>query len=67
MKVCRDPVEKWHWSKPSNALVRELLYKFQTLLTSETASIKDEDGRTVLLTAAEMGELFLLLCLSPCF
>lgn len=29
---------------------------FQTLLTAETAAIKDEEGRTVLLTAAEMGK-----------
>lgn len=35
----------------------EPLECLQTLLTSETAAIKDDDGRTVLLTAAEMGSL----------
>ena len=28
----------------------------QTLLTQDTAAIKDDEGRTVLLTAAELGE-----------
>jgi len=32
-----------------------LLFSFQTLLTSDTAAIKDDEGRTVLLTAAELG------------
>ncbi|XP_060599781.1 uncharacterized protein LOC132753347 isoform X3 [Ruditapes philippinarum] len=35
----------------------EPLECLQTLLTSDTATIKDEEGRTVLLTAAEMGSL----------
>lgn len=35
----------------------EPLECLQTLLTSDTAAIKDDEGRTVLLTAAEMGSL----------
>ncbi|KAL5016678.1 hypothetical protein ScPMuIL_006267 [Solemya velum] len=35
----------------------EPLECLQTLLTAETAAIRDDEGRTVLLTAAEMGSL----------
>ncbi|WAR02220.1 RAI14-like protein, partial [Mya arenaria] len=35
----------------------EPLECLQTLLTSDTAAIKDDEGRTVLLTAAELGSL----------
>ena len=37
---------------------------FQTLLTAETAAMKDEEGRTVLLTAAEMGMFNIYLFIS---
>ena len=37
---------------------------FQTLLTAETAAMKDEEGRTVLLTAAEMGRFNIYLFIS---
>ncbi|KAK3082955.1 hypothetical protein FSP39_010024 [Pinctada imbricata] len=42
-----------HWSVRRT----EPLECLQTLLTSETAGIKDEDGKTVLLLAAETGSL----------
>ncbi|XP_021377640.1 espin-like isoform X2 [Mizuhopecten yessoensis] len=42
-----------HWSIRRS----EPLECLQTLLTQETAAIRDEDGKTVLLLAAEMGSL----------
>ncbi|XP_063448921.1 histone-lysine N-methyltransferase SETD1B-like isoform X1 [Mytilus trossulus] len=42
-----------HWSIRRT----EPLECLQTLLTAETATIQDEDGKTVLLLAAEMGSL----------
>lgn len=42
-----------HWSIRRS----EPLECLQTLLTQETAAIKDEEGKTVLLLAAEMGSL----------
>ena len=43
-----------HWSIRRS----EPLECLQTLLTRETADIRDEDGKTVLLLAAEMGRCF---------
>ena len=52
--------------KPSTCILNKIWHKtfyarksfspLQTLLTTETAGIKDEEGRTVLLTAAELGK-----------
>ena len=38
-----------------------MLFVFQTLLTEDAAAIQDEDGKTVMLVAAEQGNLHYIL------